>query len=301
MAVLRNVTTSNSVMGVLLRTLSPMNFQPEARTASRRRWASKWVAIWASVRTASKRLTRSAELTTCLAEGADELDGAGVDHGDVHDGVARGVLHGDGDGAVEEELEFLLELLPGGVGAFAAGEGVELAGLDAMDELARLAFGGDEVEPAAGDEAVLVEAEDAIGDGVAVVVVVKEPAVEVVLAQGGLNGGEIHVHYLSFRGGGAPCANRCRRAVSAGAAKAHLIGRGFIQGEFMTTAPRFAAQHRVALGGSEKEPFSAKTVPLTSSGGATRDGGGGDHRIGNCCAEDAVDDGGGWAAGAAYA
>jgi hypothetical protein len=26
---------------------------------------------------------------------AEQLDGAGVDHGDVHDGVARGVLHGD--------------------------------------------------------------------------------------------------------------------------------------------------------------------------------------------------------------
>ena len=84
-----------------------------------------------------------------LAEGADELDGAGVDHGDVHDGVARGVLHGDGDGAIEEELEFLLEFLPGGVGVLGAGEGVELAGLDAVDELAGFAFSGDEVEPAA--------------------------------------------------------------------------------------------------------------------------------------------------------
>ena len=90
-------------------------------------------------------------------------------------------------GAVEHGFEFLLELLPGGVGVFAAGEGVELAGFDAVDELAGLAFGGDEVEPAAGDEAVLVEAEDAVGDGIAMVVVVEEPAVEVLLAQGRLN------------------------------------------------------------------------------------------------------------------
>ena len=56
-----------------------------------------------------------------------------------------------------------------------------------MDELAGFAFGGDEVEPAAGDEGVWVEAEDAIGDGVAVVVIIEEPAVEVVFAQGRLN------------------------------------------------------------------------------------------------------------------
>ncbi len=31
-----------------------------------------------------------------FADVAEEFDGAGVDHGDVHDGVARGVLHGDG-------------------------------------------------------------------------------------------------------------------------------------------------------------------------------------------------------------
>ncbi len=122
-----------------------------------------------------------------FVHGADKFDGAGVYHGDVHDGVARGVLHGDGGGAVEEEFEFLFELLPGGVGVFGAGEGVELAGLDAVDELAWFADGGDEVEPAARDEAVLVEAEDAVGDGIAVVVVVEEPAVEVVFAQGGLN------------------------------------------------------------------------------------------------------------------
>jgi hypothetical protein len=47
-----------------------------------------------------------------------------------------------------------------------------------MDQLAGFAVGGDEVVPAAGDVGVGVEAEDASGDGVAVVVVVKEPAVE---------------------------------------------------------------------------------------------------------------------------
>ena len=133
-----------------------------------------------------------------LAHGAHQLDGAGIDHGDVHDGVARGVLHGDGGGAVEHGFELVLELLPGGVGVLGAGEGVELAGLDAMHELAGFAVGGDEVIPAAGDEAVLVEAEDAVCDGVAMVVVVKEPAVELVLAERGLNRRKIHGFILAL-------------------------------------------------------------------------------------------------------
>ena len=87
---------------------------------------------------------------------------------------------------------FCFEFLPGGVLRLGAGEGVELAGLDAVDELAGLAVGGDEVEPAAGDEGVLVEAEDAVGDGVAVVVVVEEPAVEVLFAERRLNRVEVH-------------------------------------------------------------------------------------------------------------
>jgi hypothetical protein len=61
-----------------------------------------------------------------------------------------------------------------------------------VDELARLALGGDEVVPAAGDVGLLVEAEDVRGDGVAVVVVVEEPAVEAGVAECGLNCVEVH-------------------------------------------------------------------------------------------------------------
>ncbi len=127
-----------------------------------------------------------------FAKGADQLDGSGVDHGDVHDGVARGVLHGDFGGAGEEFFEVGFELLPGGVFEFGAGEGVEFAGLDAMDELFGLAGGGDEVVPAAGDEGGLVEAQDAVGEGVAVVMVVEEPAVKFIFAECGLDGFEVH-------------------------------------------------------------------------------------------------------------
>src|SRR6185437_11657925 len=126
-----------------------------------------------------------------LAEGADELYRSGVDHRDVHDGVARRVLHRDPGGAFEHLSEILFEFLPGGVLAGGAGERVEFAGLDAVDELAGLAVGGDEVVPAAGDEGV-GEAEDAVGDRVAVMVIVEEPAVEFLIADRRLEGVEVH-------------------------------------------------------------------------------------------------------------
>ena len=67
-----------------------------------------------------------------------------------------------------------------------------------MDELAGGAGGGDEVEPAAADEGVFVQAEDAVGDGVAMVVVVKEPAVQVLTAQRGLQGVQVHGSMVAF-------------------------------------------------------------------------------------------------------
>jgi hypothetical protein len=61
-----------------------------------------------------------------------------------------------------------------------------------VNEFAGLAGGRDEVEPAARDEAGGVEAEDAIGNGVAMMVVVKEPAVEFLVADCGLESFEVH-------------------------------------------------------------------------------------------------------------
>ena len=76
-------------------------------------------------------------------------------------------------------------------------EGVEAGLLDSMDELAGLARGGDVVVPAAGDVSLGIEAEDVRGDGIAMVVVVKEPAVNRGRvgggrSEGGLDGFEIH-------------------------------------------------------------------------------------------------------------
>ena len=76
-----------------------------------------------------------------------------------------------------------------------------------MDELSRLAGGGDEVVPAAGDVGVVVEAEDAVGEGVAVVMIVEEPAVEMLVAERGLDGVEIHGGDFIWLGGCVLCRN----------------------------------------------------------------------------------------------
>src|ERR1035437_7459647 len=61
-----------------------------------------------------------------------------------------------------------------------------------MDEFARLACGGDEVVPAARDVRFGVQAQDVGGDGVAVMMIVKQPAVYGGLAESGLDRFSIH-------------------------------------------------------------------------------------------------------------
>ena len=73
-----------------------------------------------------------------------------------------------------------------------AGQRVEAALLDAVHKLARLAGGGNEVVPAARDVGFGVEAKNAFRDGIAVMVVLKEPAVEAGVAEGCLDLVEIH-------------------------------------------------------------------------------------------------------------
>ena len=87
-----------------------------------------------------------------------------------------------------------------------AGQRVEAALLDAVHQLARLARGGNEVVPAARDEGFRVEREDVRGDGIAVMVVVEEPAVERGVAEGGLDWVEIHtgIGYARLRSNTSP-------------------------------------------------------------------------------------------------
>jgi hypothetical protein len=61
-----------------------------------------------------------------------------------------------------------------------------------MHQLARLALGGHKVVPAARDMSLLVQAQNALGDGVAVMMVVKEPPVNARLRESRLNRLKIH-------------------------------------------------------------------------------------------------------------
>ena len=67
-----------------------------------------------------------------------------------------------------------------------------MTGFDFVDEFDGIAFGGDEVIPATGDHEAFGKAEDTIGNRIAVMVVVEKPGVNVALAQGVLNGREVH-------------------------------------------------------------------------------------------------------------
>ncbi len=76
-----------------------------------------------------------------------------------------------------------------------AGQGGEMAGLDAMIQLDGLALGGDEVEPAPG-YVELGKSENGVGDFVAMMMVVEEPGVEVLLPQSLLNRFQVHREIL---------------------------------------------------------------------------------------------------------
>ena len=170
----------------------PISRKAWARMASILRWAYVVAGHLVGGEHGFKLADQVGGTDDLLAEGAKEFDGSRVDHGDVHDGVARGILHGQAVRAGEHGVERGGQLLPAGVDGLWCREGVEAAGFDAMDELARLTDSRDEVIPAAGDVGVRIEAKDACSDGIAVVMIVKEPAVEGGGAKSGLNGFQLH-------------------------------------------------------------------------------------------------------------
>src|SRR5205814_6887143 len=107
---------------------------------------------------------------------------------DVRDGVFGRVLHRDarrarGASGRERVAQGFVETAPTAVDQLPSGQTVELALLDGVVDARRLAFGGDEVEPAAGRELSGVEPQYAVGERVAVAEVVEEPAVESRVAQ----------------------------------------------------------------------------------------------------------------------
>src|SRR5438874_12997253 len=92
----------------------------------------------------------------------------------------------------EHLLELFKKFLPPGIYALRARQTVEMSGLDSVDQLDRLSACGDQVEPSPRNHQAIRQSKDAIGDGIAVMMIVKQPAVDIALAQGGLNGGKVH-------------------------------------------------------------------------------------------------------------
>src|SRR5580704_9048250 len=123
-----------------------------------------------------------------LLQLADELDGSSIHKPDVRDVVFRRVLHRNVFATGEEFGQNLVQFFPSGVEKFLAVVRIEGALLDLMYQLARFTFCRNEVKPAPGDHRVIVQAEDVAGDGIAMVMVVKQPAVNFICAQFGLNG-----------------------------------------------------------------------------------------------------------------
>src|SRR3984957_5870442 len=74
----------------------------------------------------------------------------------------------------------------------AAGKRVEMPRLNLVHQFRRLSLCGNQIEPAARDHQTGRQTEHAISDGIAMVMVVEKPAVDVPFAQCSLDGGQVH-------------------------------------------------------------------------------------------------------------
>ena len=102
----------------------------------------------------------------------------------------RAVLGGQPGEAGDEVGDLLAVTLPGVVDGLRAGQVVQHAGLDGVDELPRLTFPGDQVVAPAGDELALSgELQEGQSDRIVLLKTGEEPAVGAGFGQGGLDGG----------------------------------------------------------------------------------------------------------------
>lgn len=112
-----------------------------------------------------------------LFQAANQFHRAGIYEADIRDIIFRRILHRDFLAAGQQSAQKFVQFFPARINKFLAGEIVQRALLDSVDQLARLAFRGNEIEPAARGEAVRAQSENAARDGVAMVVVIEKPAV----------------------------------------------------------------------------------------------------------------------------
>ena len=127
-----------------------------------------------------------------FVEAAHQFQRARVYQRDVRNLVVRRVLHRDLVVRLEHGFEVLPQLLPRRVLHLAAGQRVKMMALDAVYQLHRLALRRDQIKPAAGDHHGRRQAEHAISDGIAVMVIVEKPAFVAAVAQRSLDFRKIH-------------------------------------------------------------------------------------------------------------
>src|SRR5262249_38409680 len=101
------------------------------------------------------------------------------------------VLHRHAGVAAEQVPEPRLQLLPAEIDLLRAGQMVERPRLDPVDQLARLAPGGDHTIQPSRAHGLVVQVEHAPGQHVAAPEVVEQPAIEVEAAQGRLDRSEV--------------------------------------------------------------------------------------------------------------
>src|SRR5882762_2139170 len=71
-----------------------------------------------------------------------------------------------------------------------------MAGLNAMHQFHGLALARDNVKPAARHHQVFRQAQNFVSNGIAVMVVIKQPGIEIALMQGKLNGFKVHKRFF---------------------------------------------------------------------------------------------------------
>src|SRR6266849_5951199 len=112
-----------------------------------------------------------------LSQTAQQFNSPAIDQRNGEDDVVGRILHGDITAGCEHRLQSVEQLLPSGILSLAAGQGIKVASFDLVDQLYRLALRWNQIKPAPRDHQPRGQAEYAIGDGVTMMMVVKQPRV----------------------------------------------------------------------------------------------------------------------------
>ena len=128
-----------------------------------------------------------------LAQPADHVRRSRIHHGNGEDNVVGRILHRHIAIRAQHLLQAVEQFLPSGILFLHARQGIQVSRFDLVNQFDGLAFGGDQVIPAPSDHEPIRQPENAVRDRIAMVMIVKKPGVDVAIAQGLLDGGEIHI------------------------------------------------------------------------------------------------------------